>query len=178
MFEGLGYSPEREYLHMEIDVPDGFDPGGSPAGIAIRPRIEADDPAIVAVMEEGFRQHWPYEDWVQEWLVSETYDPTLWLVALEGDEAVGAMQGHVTNGRGQISALAMRDAWRQRGIAEALLRAAFAMFRDRGIADVRLNVDRDNATGATRLYERAGMRLRRRWLMVAKTMTAARGRSY
>jgi len=31
----------------------------------------------------------------------------------------------------------------------------------------------DNTTGATRLYERAGMRLRRRWLVVAKTLTAA-----
>jgi mycothiol synthase len=77
----------------------------------------------------------------------------------------------VTEGRGQVSALAVREAWRRRGIAEALLRAGFAMFRARGIVNVRLNVDRDNPTGATRLYERAGMRLRRRWLMVAKTMT-------
>ena len=49
---------------------------------------------------------------------------------------------------------------------------AFGMFRDRGVPDVRLNVDRDNPTGATHLYEQAGMRLRRRWLMVSKTMTA------
>lgn len=38
---------------------------------------------------------------------------------------------------------------------------------------MRLNVDRDNASGATHLYERAGMRLRRRWLVVAKTVTSA-----
>ncbi len=44
-------------------------------------------------MEEGFRQHWPYEEWEQEWLASKTYDPTLWLVALQGDEVVGAIQG-------------------------------------------------------------------------------------
>ena len=31
LFEGLGYSPEREYLHMEIDVPDGFVAGDAPA---------------------------------------------------------------------------------------------------------------------------------------------------
>ena len=57
-------------------------------------------------------------------------------------------------------------------IGEALLRAAFATFRGRDVATVMLNVDRDNTTGATRLYERAGMRLRRRWLVVAKTLTA------
>ena len=75
----------------------------------------------------------------------------------------------MANGRGQVSALGVREAWRRRGIGAALLRAAFARFRDRGVADVRLNVDRTNAKGA-HLYERAGMRLRRRWLVVAKAI--------
>jgi ribosomal protein S18 acetylase RimI-like enzyme len=173
LFEELRYSPEREYLHMGIDVPDGFDPGGAPAGITIRPRVEADDPAIVAVMADAFDDPWDYEEARQEFLVSATYDPSLWFIALDGDEAVGALFGYIANGRGQISAIAVRDSWRRRGIAGALLRAAFGMFRDRGVADVRLNVDRDNRSGATHLYERAGMRLRRRWLVVAKTMTGA-----
>jgi mycothiol synthase len=173
LLEGLGYSPEREYLHMEIDVPDGFDPRGAPAGITIRPRVEADDRAIVAVMAEGFGEPWDYEEAQQEFLVSATFDPSLWFVALDGDKAVGALFGYMTDGRGQVSALAVRETWRRRGIAQALLRAAFAMFRERGAANLRLNVDRDNKTGATHLYEQAGMRLRRRWLMVAKTMTAA-----
>lgn len=173
LFEELGYAPEREYLHMAVDVPNGFNTGGAPAGITIRPRIEADDPAIVAVMAEAFDDPWDYEEARQEFLDSATYDPSLWFVALDGDETVGALFGYVANGRGQISALGVRDAWRRRGIAGALLRAALVRFRDRGVPDVRLNVDRDNPTGATHLYERAGMRLRRRWLMVSKTMTAA-----
>jgi mycothiol synthase len=177
LLEGLGYSPEREYLHMEIDVPDGFDPGAAPAGITIRPRVEADDRAIVAVMAEGFGEPWDYEEAQQEFLVSATFDPSLWFVALDGDKAVGALFGYMTDGRGQVSALAVRETWRRRGIAQALLRAAFVKFRERGAANVRLNVDRDNKTGATHLYERSGMRLRRRWLMVAKTMTTAPGGS-
>ena len=83
------------------------------------------------------------------------------------------MFGYIADGRGQVSALAVRDAWRRRGIARAQLRAAFVMFRERGATSARLNVDRVNATGATHLYERAGMHLRRRWLMVAKSLTAA-----
>jgi mycothiol synthase len=173
LLEGLGYSPEREYLHMEIDVPDEFVAGNPPAGIVIRPRTETDDRDIVAVMADAFDDPWDYEEARQEFAVSTTYDPSLWFIALDGDEAVGALFGYVTNGRGQISALAVRDGWRRRGIAQALLRAAFVRFRDRGVVDVRLNVDRDNATGAAHLYEGAGMRLRRRWLMVAKTMAAA-----
>jgi ribosomal protein S18 acetylase RimI-like enzyme len=41
---------------------------------------------------------------------------------------VGALFGYIADGRGQVSAIAVRDAWRQRGIAAALLRAAFVMF--------------------------------------------------
>ena len=173
LLEGLGYSPEREYLHMEIDVSGEFVAGDAPAGIVIRPRREADDRDIVAVMADAFDDPWDYEEARQEFAASKTYDPSLWFIALDGGEAVGALFGYITDGRGQISALGVREAWRRRGIAQALLRAAFATFRDRGVVNVRLNVDRDNTTGATHLYERAGMHLRRKWLMVAKTMTAA-----
>jgi hypothetical protein len=36
------------------------------------------------------------------------------------------------------------------------------------LREARLNVDAQNATGATRLYERVGMRVRREWLMYEK----------
>jgi ribosomal protein S18 acetylase RimI-like enzyme len=173
LFEALGYAPEREYLQMEIDLPDGFNAGDDPAGVTIRPRVEADDRAILDVIVEAFGEPWDFEEAQQEWAASQTYDPTLWLVALDGDEPVGAMMAYVTDGRGQISSLSVREAWRRRGIAGAILRTAFVRFRDRGVTNVRLNVDRDNATGATRLYERAGMHLRRKWLVVSKTMMAS-----
>lgn len=72
LLEGLGYSPEREYLHMGIDVPDGFDPGGAPAGITVRPRVETDDRAIVAVMADAFEDPWDYEEARQELLGPKT----------------------------------------------------------------------------------------------------------
>ncbi len=170
LFEALGYQPEREYLHMEMHVPDGFAVGDAPPGIVVRPRTEADDRDIVAVMADAFDDPWNYEEARLEFLASKTHDPSLWLIALDGDEAVGALFGYLTNGRGQISALAVRDGWRRRGIAQALLRGSFVRFRERGAHNVRLNVDRDNNFGATRLYERAGMRLRRRWVVMVKDL--------
>ena len=41
-----------------------------------------------------------------------------------------------------------------------------------GVHEVRLNVDAGNATGATRLYERVGMRVRREWLVYEKPVAA------
>jgi hypothetical protein len=38
------------------------------------------------------------------------------------------------------------------------------------VAEVRLNLDAENQTGATRLYERAGMTLRREWLVYEKPL--------
>jgi mycothiol synthase len=171
LFEALGYQPEREYLHMEIDVAKGFAVGDAPAGIVVRPRTEADDRDIVAVMADAFNDPWNYEEARQEFHESKIYDPSLWLIALDGNEAVGALFGYLTNGRGQISALGVRDGWRRRGIGQALLRASFLRFRERAAHNVRLNVDRDNVFGATRLYERAGMRLRRRWVVMVKDLT-------
>jgi len=44
-----------------------------------------------------------------------------------------------------------------------LLRRSFTAFADRGIRRALLNVDAESPTGATRLYERAGMRVANRW---------------
>ena len=111
LFEGRGYSPEREYLHLEINVPDGFQPGPGPPGITIRRRVEADDRAIVAVMEEAFGDPWSYEEALQEWAGSENHDPTLWPVALDGEEVVGACSDtHPKGGdRSARSGFAMRS---------------------------------------------------------------------
>jgi predicted N-acetyltransferase YhbS len=78
---------------MEIEVVDGFEVGDAPAGITIRLRVEADDRAIVAVMADGFGEPWDYGDTQREFLLSETYDPTVWFVALDGNEMVGPYSG-------------------------------------------------------------------------------------
>jgi GNAT superfamily N-acetyltransferase len=59
---------------------------------------------------------------------------------------------------GWVGMIGVRPAWRRRGIAEALLRTAFAEFARRGERRVALGVDAESPTGATRLCERLGMR--------------------
>ena len=57
--------------------------------------------------------------------------------------------------------LGVRRAWRRQGLGEALLLRSFAAFRQRGLTRGTLGVDASSVTGATRLYERAGMRVYR-----------------
>jgi ribosomal protein S18 acetylase RimI-like enzyme len=60
---------------------------------------------------------------------------------------------------GWIGTLGVRPAWRRRGLGLALLYESFRRFAERGETLAALGVDSENPTGATRLYERAGMRV-------------------
>jgi ribosomal protein S18 acetylase RimI-like enzyme len=55
----------------------------------------------------------------------------------------------------------VRRPWRQRGLGLALLLHSFNNFYQRGDRAVGLGVDAQSLTGATRLYEKAGMRVTR-----------------
>jgi mycothiol synthase len=58
---------------------------------------------------------------------------------------------------GWIASLSVRKPWRKRGLGLALLHHAFGEFWRLGERTIGLGVDAENPTGATRLYERAGM---------------------
>ncbi|HVM70013.1 MAG TPA: GNAT family N-acetyltransferase, partial [Gaiellaceae bacterium] len=62
---------------------------------------------------------------------------------------------------GHVSLLGVRRPWRRRGLGEALLLHSFAAFRAAGYRRGTLGVDASSPTGATRLYERVGMRVYR-----------------
>jgi mycothiol synthase len=164
-----GLRPVRHFWHMQIDLVAGFQRGPTPAGIQISgidPR--GDLPALHAVLEEAFADHWghyrePLDRWVQEQTGSPSYDPTLWLLATQGGVPVGALTASVAGDRGWVDQVGVLAPWRGRGIARALLGRSFAMFAGRGLRRVLLSVDAENPTGATRLYERVGMRVVNRW---------------
>ena len=82
-------------------------------------------------------------------------------VAWDGDEIAGVSLNYAKRigDWGWIGTLAVRPAWRRRGLGLALLHESFRRFADRGETIVALGVDSENPTGATRLYERAGMRV-------------------
>ena len=62
---------------------------------------------------------------------------------------------------GYVGLLGVRRPWRRKGLGEALLLRSFQAFRERGWTRGTLGVDASSPTGATRLYERAGMRVYR-----------------
>ncbi len=171
MLRARGLRPVRHFWHMQIDLVGPYQPGPAPEGVEITAIEPPDDlPAVHAVLDEAFADHWghhpePFERWAEEQTTSPSYDPTLWLLATEGGQPVGALTASILGDRGWVNEVGVLAPGRGRGIGAALLRRSFATFADRGVRRVILNVDAENPTGATALYERVGMRVVKRWDM-------------
>ncbi len=169
MLRARGLRPVRHFWHMQIELTGQVDPGPTPEGIDIAPMRPPDDLAVIhAVENEAFADHWghhpePFDSWAEEQTQRLSYDPTLWLLAREDGEPVGALTASVLGDRGWVDLLGVLAPARSRGIGAALLRHAFAAFAARGVRHVVLAVDAENATGATALYRRVGMRVVKRW---------------
>jgi ribosomal protein S18 acetylase RimI-like enzyme len=71
---------------------------------------------------------------------------------------------------GDVMELAVRRPWRRHGIAMALLHHSFAALWQRGKKSVMLGVDADSLTGATRLYQKVGMRIVHKWYIYQKEL--------
>jgi mycothiol synthase len=169
MLQARGLRLVRHFWHMQIDLAGPCEPGPPPEGIKIT-GIEppGDLPVIHAVLNKAFADHWghqpePFDRWAGEQMGSPGYDPALWLLATAAGRPAGALTGHVGDDRGWVDYLGVLPPCRGRGVGAALLRRSFATFTGRGARHVILNVDAENTTGATALYERAGMRVINRW---------------
>jgi mycothiol synthase len=170
--EEAGYRFIRFHFFMGITLGGELPMPEWPLGIDVRGFRAEDEQAVYEAVMEAFRDHWdfrpePYSHWRQRSVERDDFDPSLWLIAWDGDELAGfslnnwEISGDPT--RGWVGSLGVRRTWRRRGLATALLQASFSAFAGRGATHVALAVDAENLTGAVRLYERVGMRVERRF---------------
>ncbi|MDP9269632.1 MAG: GNAT family N-acetyltransferase [Chloroflexota bacterium] len=173
--EGLGFNVQREVLRMRIEMTEPPPAAEWPAGITVRSFVPGrDERATFEALEEAFSDHWGhipnvFEDWVTR-TQAESFEPDLALLATEGDEIIATSFGSVELDGGWVSALGTRRAWRRHGVARAILLETFRRFWDQGVSRVALGVDSQSLTGATRLYERAGMRIVERYDQLSKVL--------
>jgi mycothiol synthase len=168
-FDELGFEPVRHSYRMEIDLADKLRKPVWPAEISVRTATDEDQQAVYdAVVEVWQDTNDPIDETFEEWahwhVERDSYDRSLWFLATAGDELAGfsiCRSDPVDPRAGYVNLLGVRRAWRRRGLGEALLLASFDAFRQRGLTRGTLGVDASSVTGATRLYERAGMRVYR-----------------
>lgn len=169
LLTGAGYEPVRYFFDMvrptleDISVPD------LPAGLEIRPVAGREQlRALFDADVEAFADHWGGFDAsdasFESWLSDPDFDPSLFVVAYDGDAVAGAVTNAINRheneqlgrSRGLLDSVFTRRAWRGRGLAGALVGRSLALLRDRGMTSAWLGVDAENPTGALGVYERAG----------------------
>ncbi len=163
LYKAEGYSPIRYHWRMEAKLQEAPPVVTWPESIELRPFVK-DEHAIAVwqAQNESFRDHWgshdsSFEEFTHSRFDDPEYDPTLWAVAWDGNEVAGFSINRFRMGIGWIRTLGVRRPWRKKGLGLALLQYSFGEFYKRGKSTIGLGVDASNPTGATRLYQRAGM---------------------
>jgi GNAT superfamily N-acetyltransferase len=164
MLHSLGYLPVRYYFEMQrFLLDDNLPESLLPTGLAFRPPLPRHYRSIWEAGEECFRDQQDYvaasEESYQAWVSMPDLDPSLWLVAWDGDQVAGAAINTIHEGNwGETDDLFVRRPWRKRGLGRALLIGSLHLFKARGLTAAGLGVDAENASGALGLYESVGFR--------------------
>ena len=168
--ERAGYEPVRWFFDMQrTDLQANLPPvPPMPEGLEVRPVEDGQLLRIWRADVEAFRDHWgggdDSEEAFRRYQDSPDFDPTLWVVAWDGDEVAGAVvntiyahENEATGSRrGWLDSVFTRRAWRRRGLASALIARSLHLLAGRGMDTAMLGVDADNPSGALRLYESFG----------------------
>ena len=170
LLNSRGFYHVRSYYHMRIDLDQPPVQPRLPEGITIRSIARGEERLAVQTVYDSFHDHWgfteePFEQYFQRWnhrLENDTkYDPSLYFIAMDGDEVAGVVLCYdhleMDPEMAWVGSLGVRRAWRKRGLGTALLQHAFNVFYQRGKPRAGLGVDSSSLTGAVRLYEKAGM---------------------
>jgi mycothiol synthase len=173
----LGYRYVRSSYSMMIEMTSAPPEPIWPAGITVRGMIpNQEEEAVFRAMDEAFQDHWGYVEqpfaevfarWLHYLRNNPVHDPEFFFLALDGDQIAGLALCVPRDAEYPdmcwVDDLAVRRPWRRRGLALALLHHLFGECYRRGIPKVGLGVDASSLTGATRLYEKAGMHVFRQW---------------
>jgi mycothiol synthase len=177
LLERAGYRDVRHYYEMTIEL-EGPPPDPEwPPGLSAAPFELSDARKLHTAINDAFAGEWnfhqrTFEEFKKHRLKAPDFDPTLWFVVKDaGEIAAFTLCWAERFGGPHVGLVGVREQWRRRGLGLALLQHAFGEFHRRGERRVGLGVDAENATGAIRLYERAGMHVHSEEIVYEKELT-------
>jgi GNAT superfamily N-acetyltransferase len=181
-----GYELVRWFFDMVRPDLDDVDVPPMPDGLELRPVGRDQFEAVWRANREAFRDHWGGSDESEEamhrFMDGPEVDPSLWLIAYDGDEVAGGVINAINRAeneqlglrRGWLDSVFTRRAWRRRGLARALIGRSLVLLRERGMTSAALGVDAENASGALGLYEASGFAIHDRFTAWRKPMEEVR----
>lgn len=170
-----GYRVVRHDYVMEIVMNEPPPRPVLPPGVLLRSFERGrDERAVHACIQEAFRDLWghssdeSFEAWWTGYGDHKLWSPEISCVVMDGCEVAAAAMAFDFPKGGWIRQLGVRRPWRKKGIGLGILHHIFGEFSARGVKKVGLGVDAQSLTGATRLYERAGMSVKNHYARYEK----------
>jgi mycothiol synthase len=169
VLEREGYQAVRHFNNMLYRLGE-IPMRPMPNGLEIRPvqpehyrRIWEAQREVVLGLFEVVVENWA-EDGYERWLKNPSHTPQLWQVAWDGDQVVGMVLCRIDEAenmkmgrkRGYTEHIFVRQPWRKRGIATALLAKGLQVLKGQGMEEAELGVDTENESGAHGFYQRMG----------------------
>jgi GNAT superfamily N-acetyltransferase len=172
MIVSRGYHPVQHVIDMVRsldDIPDM----PLPEGFEIHPVKPEHYPEIIQADRDSSAQDWDFreEDWTEEkfykFLKSTGSRPELWQVAWKGDTLAGMVLNYIqdeenrgrSRKRGHTEHVSVREQFRGRGLARALLASSFRVLKENGMDDAVLGMEVENPHDPLRLYQGMGFQI-------------------
>jgi GNAT superfamily N-acetyltransferase len=184
VLESSGYEPAWYVFEMIRSLDEDITALPLPEGIEVRPVDSENYRAVWDAAKEALRDEREYSD--ERWsdtsyglfIRSRKFTPELFQIAWAGDEVVGGVHNFIDEEEnaqlnrawGHTEEIFVRQPWRRRGIARALIAGSLNVLKDRGIEYATLDVDADNPSGALRLYESVGYKCDKRFVFYRKPL--------
>ena len=167
-----GYKPVQHEIDMvrsleeipEMPLPQGFEIRH------VRPEHLA---SIWEAVGESNRDDWDYSEnrWddrhFEEFKKSKAFQPDLWQVAWKGDTLAGMVLNYIVDAenaefkwkRGHTEYVFVREQFRGKGLARALLASSFRVLKEHGMDEAMLGMEIENPHDPLRLYEGMGFKV-------------------
>ena len=176
VFADAGFAPVRQFVRMRHETDSTPPDVEAPAGVVLRVfNRDADAAGVHTVLAGAFAQHvrpltQSLDKFTEQHLDHPDFKSSLWVVAEQGNDVVGAITAFNHGDIGFIRHVGVREDCRGRGIGAALVRRALHVLGKDGQLTVDLGVDIEDDVGAAGLYEHLGFRTLQQLQLVEKRL--------
>ena len=181
LFESKGYTNIRYFYEMGRPTNAPIPEKVLPEGLEIKPvDTKEKELTVIKASDKAFEDHFEHipltDKKIQAWMEQSEYNPKLWKVAWDADQAVGSVMNFIdekenkemNRKRGYTEDISCLREYRGKGVASALISESIKMFRDMGMDEVTLYVDTENPSGALGLYESFGYKTTNKMVAMVK----------
>lgn len=167
-----GYKPVQHEIDMVRSL-DSIPEMPLPEGFEIRPVVPEHLGEIQKACNDSMKKDWNYSEkmWDDEhfeaFKKTHAFQPDLWQVAWKGNTLAGMILNYIVDEEnrqsekksGHTEYVFVREQFRGRGLARAMLARSFRILKDRGINEATLGMEVENPHDPMRLYEGMGFKV-------------------